>query len=214
MRPSLLILALLAILAACKPPAEPPAAAAVDANPAAAPAAESTAAAAAADAAVAVDAEPAPAPTQDSPIAFQSELEFIKDVYTLRTHGEGSGQNLLVLSAKRDGQPLGTPVEQLLDSTVATAFASDLNGDQSAEILVFTRSGGFAGFAFNADHFTPMSLPTLDGAQAEGYTGGDQFSIEGSKLVRRFTLDGGGTRTLTYTLGPAYAFVLESSADG
>lgn len=214
MRGSLIALmsAALVALAGCKPPPSSPAspdapksADAVAPTPAVEPAAV--------DPPESTPAEPEAPPDESAAVSFESQLEFIADVFAIRTHGAGAGPRLLVVSASRDGQPLGEPARQVIDGDIASAFASDLNADQSAEILVFTRSGGFAGFAFDAGRFTPMSLPELDAAQADAHAGNDEFRIEGAKLIRRFALTGGGTRTLVYGLGPAQAFAVESSID-
>lgn len=210
------------IVAACSPREEPAAPAPAEAGSATTGATKSEAAPAAGAPGAEVTADDEPVPDETAPVSFESELEFIQDVYKIQVHGEGN-RKLLVLQARRDGKPVGEPVKTAIDGDVVNAYATDLDGDQSAEILLFCRSRGngrpgtFTGFAFANDTFAPLALPELDATQAAGYRGADAFSIDGKHVLRKFPVfeseadqATGKTRTITYSLQSG-AFAVEST---
>jgi hypothetical protein len=76
---------------------------------------------------------------------------------------------------------------------VEDAWVTDLDGDDSFELLVVSAGGsGSYGdielYALGAaDTLVASSLPPLSKEEEVGYGGGDQFAIEGDRLVRTFT---------------------------
>lgn len=82
-----------------------------------------------------------------------------------------------------------------LDGTLAEAFATDLDRDAAPELLLWTRSAGSSaegqvhGWRFDA-HGNAAALPSppLDGEEAIGWRGRDQFGVQDDALVRSFPL--------------------------
>ena len=166
-----------------------------------------------------------PTPDESSPVTFERQLSFGDTTFTLKAYGSDD-RKLIVVQASRAGEPVGDTARAPVNGDIVNASATDLDADESPEVLVFTRSrtehrrGSFAGFAFVADQFTPLSLPALDARQAPGYRGGDAFTVAGSQVVRRFPVfEGKGdqptakTRTITYSLQPGFEFSADSTDD-
>lgn len=144
-------------------------------------------------------------PDESAPVAFTTDLNFGDQQYRVQAHGNG-GPSLLVIRAL----PAGEPLRRQLDSGVARAWVSDLDANQEGEVLVVTGTGELLAFAFDEGRFAPLDLPALTAEQAAGHEGDDRYEVERNRLVRRFTVDGGGTRKLVYALRQDGLFELES----
>lgn len=144
-------------------------------------------------------------PDENAPVAFTTDLSFGDQQYRVQAHGSG-GPSLLVIRAL----PAGEPLRRQLDSGVARAWVSDLDVNQQGEVLVVTGTGELLAFAFDEGRFAPLDLPALTAEQAAGHEGDDRYEVERNRLVRRFSVDGGGTRKLVYALRPDGLFELES----
>jgi hypothetical protein len=158
-------------------------------------------------------AEDEPLPDETSPITYENQVAFGGSVFFhVKTYGQGN-RKLLVLQALRDGKIVDEPLKVSIDGDVVSAIATDLDGDENGEVLVFARSrmpgqpGVFSGFAFVGERFSPIQFPDLDGRQAKGYRGSDVFRVEGAHVIRTFPVfEGAGnqptaqTRTITYGL--------------
>jgi len=81
------------------------------------------------------------------------------------------------------------------DGALVDAFATDLDGDASPELLLWIMASGSLaeadvhGWRFDASgEATPLPLPPLDDDAAVGWRGRDQFGVQGDALVRSFPL--------------------------
>jgi len=149
---------------------------------------------------------------------FKESLQLQGVTFAVGAVGEGSTQ-LLQVRAKQ-GLKSYPPVRQELIGRVVEAKVADLNSDGQPEVVVVVQSAGSGGYggvqAWSAGKRTlePITLPDLTGPLAAGYLGHDSFSVDDSKLVRRFPLyrpgdtnarPTGGSREILYSLqrGPA-----------
>lgn len=144
-------------------------------------------------------------PDESAPVSFAIDLTSGDQQYRVQAHGSG-GPSLLVIRAL----PAGEPLVRQLDSGVVRAWASDLDSNQQGEVLVVTGTGELLAFAFDEGRFIPLELPVLSAEQAAGHEGDDRYEVERNRLVRRFSVDGGGTRKLVYALTAHGDFRLES----
>ena len=105
-----------------------------------------------------------------------------------------------------------------IDGIAHGAEVADLDGNGSPEVYVFVTSAGSGSYgsvvgwaANNRKSLSSIHLPAFapGSAESEGYMGHDEFSIEGTRLVRSFPVyregdtnaaPSGGARRLEYEL--------------
>lgn len=148
-----------------------------------------------------------------TPVSFRKELREGDHRFVLQTTGEGS-QRQMELRVEKNGQELATN-KQAVEGTVEDAFATNLNNDDSPELLVFITDAGsgsygqLIGYEFGKQGRRALSLPELSGAAAKGYQGHDTFKVEGQEVVRTFPIyldadpnccPSGGQRAVQYKL--------------
>ncbi|MDF7811268.1 hypothetical protein [Hymenobacter sp. YC55] len=148
-----------------------------------------------------------------TPVSFRKELREGTHRFVLQTTGEGS-QRQMELRVEKDGKELITNT-QAVEGTVEDAVATNLNNDDSPELLVFITDAGsgsygqLLGYEFKGQGRRPLSLPELSGAAAKGYQGHDTFKVEGQEVVRTFPIfldadpnccPSGGQRSVLYKL--------------
>ncbi len=87
---------------------------------------------------------------------------------------------------------LAQKLEQSIDGELADAFATDIDGNGSPELLLWIRGDGSAaqaeliGWEFGTGSNRSLSWPALTGDNAVGYYGRDQLGIQNGQLVRTF----------------------------
>ncbi|WP_375435828.1 PliI family lysozyme inhibitor of I-type lysozyme [uncultured Hymenobacter sp.] len=155
-------------------------------------------------------ATPTPAAT---PVSFRKELREGNHRFVLQTTGKGA-QRLMELRVEKNGRELLTNT-QAVEGTVEDAVATNLNNDDSPELLVFITDAGsgsygqLVGYEFNSQGRRTLSLPELSGVAAKGYQGHDTFKVEGQEVVRTFPVyldadpnccPSGGQRAVQYKL--------------
>ena len=205
MRRRLTVACLAALVAACSPPepAPTPLPASNDAAPAAAPAATADEAAA-----------PAPAAAAET---FDRRFDR-PDGIGFAVHAEPEGEGTRVTITPLGMSASNEPVTQVFAATVTGAESDDLDADGFPEVYVYlsstdgSRRGDVFAVASNkGKSASSITLPALADvpANAEGYTGGDEFAVLEGVLARRFPVQGADgaskTRQLQYTLVPGEA---------
>jgi hypothetical protein len=137
--------------------------------------------------------------------AFNSRLELQGIRFVVQSQGQGARQQLTITTT---GAQRPIPViQQLVDGSVVGAEVADLNADGQPEIFVFVQQsvsdsrGTLVAYALNNGRsLTPITLPPLTPALAQGYRGHDKFAVVESCLARRFPLDRSGAKTANATV--------------
>ena len=90
---------------------------------------------------------------------------------------------------------------------------TNIDADESAEVLLFTRSAGSGGYAqlyvyeFSGDELYPAEIPEPDADLMEGYQGRDSYEVTDGRLFRKFPIyleddsnccPGGGDRVIEF----------------
>jgi hypothetical protein len=125
---------------------------------------------------------------------LNSTLELQGVRFVVQSRDQGARQQLTITTT---GAQRPIPViRQLVDGSVVGAEIADLNADGQPEIFVFVRGTGsgspgkLVAYALNNGRsLTPITLPTLSPALAQGYRGQDSFAVVESCLARRFPLE-------------------------
>lgn len=145
---------------------------------------------AAADADTAGEDAPPPAVRTRSLRLEQAGWRFDVDA---ATGAEGTRIEALVRTATAGAAPRRLQLD--VAGSLQEAFATDLDGDATPELLLWTGGEGSAaqgdllGWRFTADgEAEALALPALDGDLAVGWRGRDQFGVQGDRLVRSFPL--------------------------
>jgi hypothetical protein len=163
----------------------------------------------------------APAPS------FNRTLELQGIRFQVQTFGAGSQRQLMITTS---GAKHPIPViRQVVDGSVVAAEVADLNVNDQPEIYVFVQGAGsgsdgqLVAYALNNGRsLTPITLPELSGALAQGYQGHDSFAVVERCLARRFPIyrpgdtnakPTGGLRQICYKLKPGEAGWLLQPAD-
>ena len=134
--------------------------------------------------------------------------------FTVKAHGEGSMQDLVVTA--KEGAVTYPAVKEQVDGSVSAAAVEDLNSDGHPELVLTVVSAGSGSYgsvlawsASKGHTLLPINLPALTAAQAQGYMGHDRFEVVETTLVRSFPIyrEGdsnakptGGTRQIDYKL--------------
>lgn len=205
MRRPLTVACLAALVAACSPsePAPTPVPAANDAAPAAAPASVT---------------EDSSAPTPSAAAGTFDRRFDRPDGIGFAVHAEPDGEGTRVTITPLGMSASNEPVTQVFAATVTGAESDDLDADGFPEVYVYLsstdgsgRGDVFAVASNKGKSASPITLPALSEvpANAEGYTGGDEFAVLEGALGRRFPVqaaDGSKkTRQLQYKLVPGEA---------
>jgi hypothetical protein len=125
---------------------------------------------------------------------FNSTVQLQGIRFVVQSRDQGAGQQLTITTT---GTQRPIPViQQQVDGSVVGAEVADLNADGQPEILVFVQKSGsgrhglLVGYALNNGRsLTPITLPALSKALAQGYRGHDSFAVVERCLARRFPLD-------------------------
>lgn len=205
MRRRLTVACIAALVAACSPsePAPTPLPATNDAAPTA-------------SAVAAADEAAAPAPTA---AAETFDRRFDRpDGIGFAVHAEPDGDGTRVTITPLGMSASNEPVTQVFAASVTGAESDDLDADGFPEVYVYLSSADgsrrgdvFAVASNKGKSASPITLPSLSDvpANAEGYTGGDEFAVLEGVLGRRFPVQGADgakkTRQLQYKLVPGEA---------
>lgn len=205
MRRRLTVACIAALVAACSPsdPAPTPLPASDEAAPTAAPVGTAEEAS-------------APAPTA---AAETFDRRFDRpDGIGFAVHAEPEGDGTRVIITPLGMSASNEPVTQVFAATVTGAESDDLDADGFPEVYVYlastdaSRRGDVFAVASNKGRSaSPITMPALSDvpANAEGYTGGDEFAVLEGVLGRRFPVQGADgskkTRQLQYRLVPGEA---------
>jgi hypothetical protein len=116
-----------------------------------------------------------------------------------------------------------------VNGQVVGAEVADLNSNGMPEIYVFVQGAGSGSYGevvafavIKGAELSPITLPELTGANAQGYQGHDQFQVVESCLARRFPIykpgdsnakATGGQRQICYKLKAGEAgFLLQPTS--
>lgn len=146
--------------------------------------------------------------------AFNKTLELQGTSFQVQSSGEGSQQQLTITTT--GAKPPIKPIRQTVNGQVVGAAVADLNGNGLPEIYVFVQSAGSGSYGelvayavIKGSELSPITLPELTGANAQGYQGHDQFEVVEGCLARRFPIyktgdsnakASGGQRQICYKL--------------
>lgn len=182
---------------------------------------ETTAAAAIDTAAVAIQ-------RAEAPVVKSFKTNSGKTIVVTETHPTGA--SLSTVDVRFDGDTAPAYVFTDIDA-VAQVLQGDLDGNGFDEIYIITQAAGSGSYgnvygmvSNNDKSLTPVNLDEMTekdmaaGKPFEGYTGHDQFRIEGKELIREFpiTKAGQSARMIHYTLKPgeaAWKLVIKASMD-
>ena len=124
---------------------------------------------------------------------FHKTLNLQGISFQVHSSGEGSQQQLTITTT--GAKPPIKPIRQTVNGQVVGAEVADLNNNGMPEIYVFVQGAGsgsygeVVGFAvIKGSELSPITLPELTGANAQGYQGHDQFQVVESCLARRFPI--------------------------
>ena len=145
---------------------------------------------------------------------FNKTLQLQGTSFQVQSSGEGSQQQLTITTTGAKA-PI-KPIRQTVNGHVVGAEVADLNGNGLPEIYVFVQGAGSGSYGelvayavMKGSELSPITLPELTGANAQGYQGHDQFQVVESCLARRFPIykpgdsnakASGGQRQICYKL--------------
>ncbi len=131
--------------------------------------------------------------TTTIPMHFSKKLAFGKYSFTVTSTGDGSIQELTILS---NGMSIiNDPLIDSIDGSITNAEIGDINGDGFPEVLVYTNSAGSGSYGdvigYSCNNGKSMSriyMPAItDNKKAAiGYMGHDEFTIGEGRLLRRY----------------------------
>ncbi len=114
--------------------------------------------------------------------------------FHVQSSGEGSQQQLTITTTSGT-KPAIKPIRQTVNGQVVGAEVADLNSNGMPEIYVFVEGAGSGSYGelvayavLKGSNLSPISLPELTGAAAQGYQGHDRFAVVESCLARRFPI--------------------------
>lgn len=162
------------------------------------------------------------ATTRTEDVTYQRRLVNQNYAISVTVQGQESMKDLQIEVLR--GGKLVTEFKEAIDGQVVGSMTTDLNKNNSPEVLVFVESSGSGsyglvyGYELSESGKKPVTLPPLKGEAAEGYMGHDTFKVENGKLLRTFPVYAetdvnanptGGNRTVVYTLGTDLTFSAE-----
>jgi len=125
--------------------------------------------------------------------AFNKTLELQGISFQVQSSGEGSQQQLTITTT--GAKPPLKPIRQTVNGQVVGAEVADLNANGLPEIYVVVQGAGSGSYGevvayavIKGAELSPITLPELTGANAQGYQGHDQFQVVESCLARRFPI--------------------------
>ncbi len=146
--------------------------------------------------------------------AFNKTMQLQGTNFQVQSSGEGSQQQLTITTA--GAKPTIKPIRQTVNGQVVGAEVADLNNNGLPEIYVYVQGAGSGSYGevvayavIKGSELSPITLPELRGANAEGYQGHDQFRVVEDCLARRFPIykagdsnakASGGQRQICYKL--------------
>lgn len=138
--------------------------------------------------------------------AYRQILTLQGVTFTVQATGEGSQQELTITA--RNGRGLFKPIRQTVDGRVVRAEVADLNSNGKPEIYVLIQSTGSGSYGqlaaysvINSNQLSPIYMPELSGASAEGYQGHDDFRVVEAGMVRTFPVYKSGDSNANATGG-------------
>ena len=151
--------------------------------------------------------------------AFNKTLQLQGTSFQVQSSGEGSQQQLTITTT--GAKPAIKPIRQTVNGQVVGAEVADLNNNGLPEIYVYVQGAGSGSYGevvayavIKGSELSPITLPELTGANAEGYQGHDQFQVVEDCLARRFPIykpgdsnakASGGQRQICYKLNAGEA---------
>jgi hypothetical protein len=124
---------------------------------------------------------------------FRRTLELQGIRFAVNSSGEGSQQQLTITTS--GAKPPIKAIRQLVNGQVVGAEVADLNSNGMPEIYVYVQGAGSGSYgelvayaAIKSSSLSPITLPELTGAAAQGYQGHDRFEVVENCLVRRFPI--------------------------
>ena len=159
--------------------------------------------------------------------AFNKTLKLQGISFQVQSSGEGSQQQLTISTT--GAKPPIKPIRQTVNGQVVGAEVADLNANGLPEIYVYVQGAGSGSYGevvayavIKGAELSPITLPELTGANAQGYQGHDQFQVVESCLARRFPIykpgdsnakASGGQRQICYKLKAGEAgFILRPTS--
>jgi len=146
--------------------------------------------------------------------AFNKTLQLQGTNFQVQSSGEGSQQQLTITTT--GAKPAIKPIRQTVNGQVVGAEVADLNANGLPEIYVYVQGAGSGSYGevvayavMKGNELSPITLPELTGANAEGYQGHDQFQVVEDCQARRFPIykqgdsnakASGGQRQICYKL--------------
>jgi len=125
--------------------------------------------------------------------SFHRNLNLQGVTFAVVSRGEGSQQQLTITTS--GARPPIKPIRQTVNGQAVGAQVADLNGNGLPEIYVFVQGAGSGSYgelvayaAMKGTDLSPITLPELSGATAQGYQGHDHFEVVEGCLVRRFPI--------------------------
>jgi hypothetical protein len=117
--------------------------------------------------------------------------------FTMRCkEGDDSARSIgtfIVTIESTAGRPI-TEVQGVRDGTIQDCWMTDINEDETAEVLLFTKSAGSGGYGdiqvyrFDGTGLQAVDLPEPESDVMDGYQGRDEYGIKDGRLERRFPL--------------------------
>ena len=144
--------------------------------------------------------------------------EYIEETYgsySMRcVQGDDSAASIgsYVVTISTNGRAI-TEVTGVRDGMIQDCWMTNIDADEGAEVLLFTRSAGSGGYAqlygyeLAGDELHPLELPDPDADLMEGYQGRDSYELTDGKLFRKFPIyleddpnccPGGGDRVIEF----------------
>jgi hypothetical protein len=159
--------------------------------------------------------------------AFNQTLQLQGTSFQVQSSGEGSQQQLTITTKGTNAAI--KPIRQTVNGQVVGAEVADLNSNGMPEIYVYVQGAGSGSYGevvayavMKGAELSPITLPELTGANAQGYQGHDQFQVVESCLARRFPIykpgdsnakATGGQRQICYKLKAGEAgFILQPTS--
>jgi hypothetical protein len=161
-----------------------------------------------------------PAANETAPVAtttpYQNQLEFEKIIFTITSPQSATANTFTVAPS---GFTISNDTLTMdCEGTVVQSEVSDLDGDNSPELLVVSETGADKkrkAYVFSGNSNKSMSMVNLpdfstDSKNAKGYGGHDEFAFVESTFSHRFPLFENGkplnkTRQFQYKLKPGEA---------